>query len=219
MDQRERTADSQEGLRVAIEGFLSKLWTAFPAIVQSFNPAQMTVTVQPAFQVQVPDSKGNPNWQPLLVITDVPVVFYAAGGFALTLPVKKGDEVLVVCACRCCDGWWQNGAATGPQLQPELRMHAMADSFAIFGVKSLPNVLPTISTTTMQLRSQDGLTYLEIAPGGVINIKAPGGLNVTGNINETGAIVASGDVTAGTVTLQTHLHTDPQGGTSGPATG
>jgi hypothetical protein len=42
---------------------------------------------------------------------------------------------------------------------------------------------------------------------------------ITGNINLTGALAASGDVTGNGHSLSGHVHSDPQGGTTGPAIG
>ncbi len=197
MDQREYIGDLQEGIRSAIKGDRAELWTALPGIVQSFNPAQMTVTVQPAIQSRARASDGTETWVSLPVLRDVPVVFPCAGGFAFTLPIAQGDEVLVIFASRCIDAWWQNG---GIGVQAELKMHRLNDGFAIPGPRSLPHALPAISTTTAQMRTVDGTAYVELAPGGVVNIKAPGGLHVTGSIS------ATGDVSSGSVTLDTHVH-------------
>jgi Phage protein Gp138 N-terminal domain/GpV Apex motif len=198
LDQRERIADLTEALDTAIEGELSHVWTALPGIVTAFRPAQMVVDVQPAVQAQLSAADGTVSWVSLPVLRDVPVVFPCAGGFAFTLPIGVGDEVLVVFSARCIDSWFQN---SGVGVQAELRMHNLSDGFAIPGPRSLPRALPAISTTTAQLRTVDGTSYIELAPGGVINIKAPGGVHVTG------AISATGDVSSGTVTLDTHVHT------------
>jgi hypothetical protein len=155
---------------------------------------------------------GTYSWQAIKPILDVPILFPRCGAFALTLPLAAGDEVLVHFSSRCIDGWWQN---SGLSNQPELRMHDLSDGFAFPGPCSLPNVLGSVSETTAQLRSADGLTYIEIAPGGVVNIVAPGGLNVNG------AVVATGEVTGNNITLSTHVHGGIYPGTSdtGPPIG
>jgi len=211
MDQRERSGDSVECLRAAIEGVLSGLQTAIPGIVQTVDLAAGTCTVQPAIQAYVRQSDGSQKWVQLPTLLNVPIVFMAAGAFLLTVPLSIGDEVLVIFASRCIDSWWQSG---GIQVQAELRMHDWHDGFAIMGPRSLPNATPNISGTSAQLRSQDGTTYVEIALNGIVNIVAPGGLFVNG------AIVATGEVTAKSAhTVSAHTHTDPQGGVTGGPTG
>jgi hypothetical protein len=203
MDQRELIGDLQEGIRSAIRGDRATLWTALPGTVQSFNSAQMTVTVQPTIQMFVRESNGTGLWTSLPILRDVPVIFPCAGGFALTFPIAVGDEVLVIFASRCIDSWWQN---SGVGVQAEFRMHDLSDGFAIPGPRSLPKVIASIAATA-QLRSIDGTTYIELAGGQIVNIHAAGGLNITGNVVVTGTISASGDISSGTVTLDTHHHT------------
>lgn len=228
MDQRERIADVQEGIRAAMIGFAASLWTAMPGIIQSYNAAQGTVTVQPAikaFLTAVNPSAATPSevtgqsFVDMPVLLDVPVVYLGGGGFVATFPIAAGDECLVIFASRCIDLWWKNG---GIQEQAELRMHDLSDGFALVGPRSLPKAIPSASGNTAQLRSMDGSTYIEIAAGGVVNIKAPGGLNVNGNTIVTGTVTASDEIKAkNTHTVSAHVHGGVQtgGGTTGPPTG
>lgn len=225
MDQRERIADFQEGIQAAINGKLASLWTAMPGIVRSFNPAQGTVVVQPAINARVlivdpaNASQTTQKWVSLPQLLDVPVVFLGGGGFVATFPIANGDEALVIFASRCIDSWWQNG---GIQNQAELRMHDLSDGFAIVGPRSLPKMIPGLSTTSAKLRTVDGTAYIELAAGGVVNIVAPGGVNINGNVATTGTIGATQEITAkGTHTVSAHTHSGVQtgGGTTGPPTG
>ncbi|MCL9653139.1 hypothetical protein L2088_00345 [Pseudomonas protegens] len=97
--------------------------------------------------------------RPLLL--DCPVQFPAGGGCTLTFPVAKGDECLVVFSSRCIDAWWQSG---GIQVQAELRMHDMSDGFALLGFRSLPRMIPGISTSAVQLRSDHSSAFIEVNP-------------------------------------------------------
>src|ERR1019366_1339884 len=110
---------------------------------------------------------------------DVPIVFPSAGGFTITLPITVGDEVLVIFSSRCIDGWWQNG---GIQAPIEFRMHDLSDGFAIPGPKSLPHVIPNISTTGAQIRNNAGTTYVEISANGQIQLVSPSQVNIKANL-------------------------------------
>jgi phage baseplate assembly protein gpV len=230
MDQRERSGDFQESFRAAVEGFLAQTWKIMPAIVQSVNFQQMTIVAQPTIRSLVRQENGTQVWTQLPHINDVPLVFFTAGPFAVTLPIAVNDEVLLLIADRCIDSWWQNG---GIQNQFELRVHDLSDAFALPGPKSLPNVIPNISAQNLQIRTKDGSAYIEITPAGVINIVAPGGLNINGNtvitgtleadelvtgdegLKVTGAITATGEITAkGTHTVSEHVHGGVQSGGS-----
>lgn len=195
MLQAERLDDDLEATKATLEGWQRKMWTAMPGIIQGPVAADGTVSVLPALKgrFRKPDGTEYEQAMPLLIFC--PLVGYSGGGFGVTVPVAAGDECLVVFASRCIDGWWQSG---GTQSLIDLRMHDLSDGFAIPGVRSKPKALTGWSPTTMQLRSDDGLTFIEVAPGGVINIK--------GDLRVTGAVIA-GYGGADQVGLQTHKHT------------
>lgn len=199
-DRRSLINDQEEAIRLAIEGHQAKMWTAIPCIVQSVNFTQMTLQAQPAIQGQISLDDGTTQFVNLPLVVDVPICFPSAGGFALTLPIHLGDEVLVLFASRCIDSWWQSG---GIGLPAEMRMHDLSDGFAIPGPKSLPNVMPSISPTNAQLRNTAGTTYLEITPTGVINLVAPLGVHVTGNLTVSGEVFAGATL----IPLSAHIHT------------
>jgi hypothetical protein len=90
----------------------------------------------------------------------------------MTFPVKDGDEGLVVFASRCIDKWWRDG---GVQEQTEYRMHDLSDGFAIPGFRSQKRTLDNVSTTAVQLRSDDGKKYVELDDKGKITLKSEDG--------------------------------------------
>ncbi len=177
MDRKERVpTEGQNALLVAVQaaldGFQSKVWTALPVFVQSYNAEKITVECQPTIQAQVrqPDGTWVDTTLPLCV--DCPVMFPGGGGFVLTFPINAQDEGLLVFASRCVDAWWQNG---GVQKQAELRMHDLSDGFFIpTGGMSNPNVPPNVSTTSAQLRSKDGTVVVDLnATDKQVKVTAP----------------------------------------------
>jgi hypothetical protein len=230
MDQRERLNDPEEALRVAFEGHQSRVWTALPGILQSFDATKMTSTVQPSVQGRLRQQDGSWKDANLPLLLDCPVIFPAGGGFALTFPLAKGDEGLVVFSSRCIDAWWYSG---GIQKQARARMHDLSDGFFLPGCFSQPRKLAGVNTQNVQLRSADGTASLEITPAGMLNANFPAGINlngpislngvVHGNVNAGGLadfgntlIKTTGDVQANGKSLANHVHTDPQGGVTGP---
>lgn len=234
MDRRERANTEEETIRMAFEGLAAGLWTAMPGIVQSFNAQAMTCIVQPAIQGKNRTAAGEIKTVNMPLLLDCPAMFPSGGGFSLTFPISEGDECLVVFANRCIDAWWQQGGIQPPM---ELRMHDLSDGFAFVGVFSQPRVLPNISANTTQLRSQDGLTYVEVAGGGIVNVRAPVKITldtpiveITGIVsifnenhepvpcNIEGDIRTTGDVLAGygaaNIRLLTHVHSGVQTGPS-----
>lgn len=216
MDQRERIADNLEATRALIEDFLANVWTALPAIVQSFDPTHGTVVVQPTVQIRVRQANGKVQWTTMKQLADVPVLFPQGGGMLVTMPIAAGDECLVVFSCRCIDSWWQQG---GVQKPFEIRIQDLSDGFAIVGPYSVPRLPANINPTAMELRTVDRSAYIQLTPGGVVNIVAPGGVNVTGALGATGEVTAK--VGAGNHTVSAHIHggVTPGGGNTGGPTG
>ena len=64
------------------------LHTALPAKVVSFNQEKQTVTLAIQIKMQLADGTGA-DIPPLV---DVPVSFPRGGGFAVTFPLKAGDD-------------------------------------------------------------------------------------------------------------------------------
>ena len=224
--------DLEEALRIALDGRVSSVWTSLPGIITKVNFQQMTVEVQPAIQAIITNPDGTTKNVNLPLLVDVPIVFPSAGGFTLTFPIKAGDEVLVILACRCIDSWWQSGNIGAPV---EARMHDLSDGFAIPGPKSQPKKLSNISSSNVQLRNDSGSTFVEITPSGDINLKATN-INVTGKMKVTGEVETTSNVkiggnveatgnakaadfeAAGGIKLTTHKHTSASpGNPTGPA--
>jgi hypothetical protein len=160
MDRRERFENLPDALIVALRGWQSNLWTALPGIVQSYDPVKQTCEVKPTIMAQVTAKDGSKTWTGLPLLLDCPLHFPSGGGYTLTFPVKKGDECLVVFSSRCIDAWWQNGYENNPQ--SVLRMHDLSDGFAFVGFNSNPRVITGMSTAAVQLRNDNGTTYVEL---------------------------------------------------------
>lgn len=221
MDPRERLNDMSTALLAGQKAGQSKLWTGFPGIVESFDAEKMTCSVQPAIKsIQITSTKDKDELKhvALPLLLDCPVMYPSGGDVTLTMPIKKGDECWVNIANRCIDGWWQSG---GVQQQMEQRMHDLSDGFVFVGVWSKPNALSNVSTTTGQLRSKDGSTFIELDPDGqTIIITAPGGATINadttinGTLHVTGQITCDDDVVASDISLVHHTHPDVQSGSS-----
>lgn len=206
MRRSERIDDESIAQLSAFKGLQAGLWTAMPAVVKSFNPAKMTAEVQPTIQARITDIAGTPRWVTMPMLVDCPVVFPSGGGFALTFPIKDGDECLVVFASRCIDAWWQSG---GVQAQADLRMHDLSDGFVIPGPRSVPRALSSVSTTDVVLRNDAGTARVSLKPGGDVDITTPANVTITAaQVTITGNVVISGTLQAGGKNVGgTHTHT------------
>lgn len=200
-DRRELTDDLGILLRAAQQGWQANIWTALPAIVTSYDRTKQTCECLPTIQLRQ-NVGGVISWLDFPPLVDVPVVFPGGGGYILTFPIAEGDEVLVVFASRCIDAWFASGNKSNRQ--NELRMHDPSDGFAIPGPRSIPNVLPDLSTTEVQLRSNDGTAEVTIGAGSHVKVR---GINVdvtatvqasitAPTINLNGNVIVSGLLTA-----------------------
>lgn len=168
-----QVAGEQETLNQLKKQVSSMLRVALPGTVESFDAETVTATIQLGI-LGLSDGES----KALSVLNDVPVMFPRGGGCSLTFPVNKGDECLVIFADRCIDFWWQSG---GIQEPVDERMHDLSDAFCIVGPQSQAKKIGGISTSAVELRSDDGETKLSLNPAsGSINGTAPGGFNLNG---------------------------------------
>ncbi|GKL62101.1 Gp138 family membrane-puncturing spike protein [Klebsiella pneumoniae] len=196
-----------------------QLRVAMPGIIQSFDPGDddrpPTCVVQPAIRYIERDNDGNKSTKDYPLLVDVPVVFPRGGGCTLTFPIEAGDECLVIFADRCIDFWWQSGGIQDPV---DERMHDLSDAFCIVGPQSQAKKIGGISTSAVELRSDDGETKLSLNPAsGAINGTAPGGFNLNGlKILSDGRLqLVDGSI----VDKHTHGGVEPGGSSTAPLGG
>ncbi len=197
------------------QAIMSAMRVSIPGIIQSFDPDAVTAVVQPAIKGAEKDESGAEVSVNLPLLVDVPVVFPRGGGCTLTFPVKAGDECLVIFADRCIDFWWQSG---GIQEPVDERMHDLSDAFCIVGPQSQAKKIGGISTSAVELRSDDGEAKLSLNPAsGAINGTAPGGFNLNGlKILSDGRLqLVDGSI----VDKHTHGGVEPGGSSTAPLGG
>ncbi len=133
--------------------------------IQSFNAATQEAIVQIVWQ-QVTSTKpdGTQTLAQFPLLLNVPVQFPSGGGFTLTFPVNSGDECIVLFNDAQIDNWLINGAIVPPSID---RVHDLSDAIAIVGIRNNTRALVALSTTSAQLRSDDGSTFVEVNGAGV----------------------------------------------------
>lgn len=194
-EQREDTAAG--AMRSFVKGELVDVHTTMPGIIQSFDPATQTATVQPAIR-RFFVAKGWVNLPPCMT---VPVEFPRGGNFIVTFPVRKGDECELAFNERCIDAWWDRG---GVQEPAEDRMHDLSDAVARLGVSSRGRVPANIATDALEIRTLNGDTVVRVEDDVVILGRTAGA-----------EPAVKGDVLA-TILTAIAGHTHPEtGGTTG----
>lgn len=155
--------------------------TALPAKVVSCDGHSATV------QLMITQVMRGGETLELPPLVDVPVGFYRGGGFCVTVPVKNGDEGLVIFAERCIDGWYVSGQQSAPL---DTRFHDYSDAFFLPQGSSQPNRIPDYSADSLSMQTDDGTTFIRIKPGKII---MQGDIEHTGNRTQQGNSLVNGD--------------------------
>lgn len=198
----------------------ANLYTALPARVINFNGH--TVTCEIMINKIITDGE-NIVIPPLV---DVIAQFPHAGGFCFTVPIKAGDEGLVVFSSRCIDGWYESGNKTEPL---DNRMHDLSDGFFIVGANSVPHKIPNFYHEGASMQTDDGSTHIRLTRGKIFikgdiehegNSKQTGNAQLTGSYAQNGAwtqeggeanakgTLRAGKVIGGGVDLENHIHVE-----------
>lgn len=146
---------------LALQQFKKELRCSMPAIVTAFDSTRQVVSVQPAIAERLRKNSAPVTIQ-LPVLQDVPIAFPTGGGWSLTLPIEVGDECDLIFQDMGIDLWWQNGGVAN-QMDGALFRHAIGDAVAWFGLRSQPRRLEDYSTSSMQLRSDDGSVVIDLS--------------------------------------------------------
>jgi len=144
----------------------SELHVCLPATVESYDPANQTIDVVPS----VGADQG--------VISQVPLMFPAAGGHALTLPVARGDRVLLVFSDASLDEWW-TGRATTPA---DARSHARTDCFALLGGRPGSAPLANVDPSRAVFGASDSTSPRIAVSGSDIHLGVGHGVSATESV-------------------------------------
>ena len=136
------TVSNAEAVDGAISSRLREVNTAIPAIVQSFDASTGRISVRPAIDKVV---DGSPRQHAL--ISDVPVMYLAGGGFSVVHPLADGDLVTLLVS--------QNGMSDFKR-----RLAQGADP-----VRSMPN-------RRVNFRLQDAIAIPGLLTGDALDIPA-----------------------------------------------
>ena len=219
-----------------IAGSIQKLNTVFLAKILSVSTAGVggtkTVTAQPLI-CQI-DANGNALPSPKLV--EIPHYRVQAGAGAFVVNPHVGDIGVFVCAKRDISNI-KNGV-TDPQTPASFRSFDLADSIMIatihtgtastyvyidpdsgtIEIKAPTSLTVNTATATINASGSTSINSPETTISGHVTIK--GGLSVSGGegAQVDGAISASGDITSGNISLQSHVHSGVTSGVSNTGT-
>lgn len=186
-----------------IESRLYEMNTCLPGTIVSY--ANGRAKVQPTPKKRFAD--GSVIDFPILQNVRVCWPAFAGGQAGVKGPVRQGDSCLLIFAQQAVDN------------TDDLRHFDLSDAYCVMTHSGAVGAGTDNSTMTMFF----GSAYIRISEGGLMTINAPAGVNVTspsikqsGEIEAEGKIKSATDVFAVNISLKSHTHSDPQGGTVGP---
>jgi hypothetical protein len=210
-------------LNFALIKFLQNVDGCLPAVVVAYDPATNRATVKPQI-VQV--TTGNEQVARAQVAS-VPVARWGAGGFLIYFPVQTGDKGWLIANDRDISIFKQTGDQSPPNTN---RLHSFEDGW--FLPDSALDAASPMDAGKCCLQSYDGLTSITLG-GGIITLTAPteivlntplvsiAGQMIAGTDSSydqtasfNGKITTTGDVVAGTISLQEHVHGGVQTGSA-----
>lgn len=123
--------------------------------VQSFDPEQQTAEVtinyqRTFFNLNSLTQQYEQVQVPYPVLAECPVVILSGNKTALTFPIAKGDECIVLFNDRDIDNWFA-GSTTAGVATP--RLHSFSDGLILVGVNSLQYTFDDYDTVRAMLRA------------------------------------------------------------------
>lgn len=161
----ERKPELVEVLRVVIDQAQAQMYVALPAKVETFDPIQQTVSAKPLIKRPFVNQDATEGVDDIPTIPGVPVQFPGGGGYFLSFPLVKGDEVLLVFSDNSIDEFMQSNGQT--VVDPaDLKMHDVTDAFAIPGGRTIVTAIKDIIAGGLVLGKEKGY-QLRIGDGAV----------------------------------------------------
>jgi hypothetical protein len=160
---RQITPDLTEVLRKALENRLCDLHTMLPGRVEEYSPLTGRATVRPLLKRKYRSETAATS---LPLIAEVPVYFPKANAAHLALPLKPGDEGMLVFCERSIDLWADQGGEVDPN---DPRKHHLSDAVFLPGLTSTPNTLRRKGSAN-SAEMANGLAYVELFASGKIKL-------------------------------------------------
>lgn len=127
--------------------------------IDSFDADNQTVTAtinypKTYFKLDAPTGLYGPVQVTYPLLVDCPAIVLGGGTAALTFPITKGDECLVLFNDRDLDNWFSGG--TGAAVATP-RLHSFSDGIVLVGLRSMANTIDDYDTTRAVLRNGNAM--------------------------------------------------------------
>ncbi len=128
---KERIPVLDDLLKTAIREELKSVHTMLPGQIEKFDSGTQRAEITIA--ISIPMKDGTVKKYPQLI--NVPVQFMRWGGFSITMPIKKGDQVAVMFSERSLQTWIERGKVQ--DTPNDIRFFDINDAFALPGLDAL----------------------------------------------------------------------------------
>ena len=145
------------------------------------------VEVAPQIQNIARDLNGVETPKDMPVLSRIPVGYFKAGGMVVTVPVKAGDEGIILFSDRGLSLWKETGRKSPPR---EEEFHGLNGAIFLPMPTSSPGAVQNYDPSSLYVGSEDQQAYLRVQPGGLITLSA-----ATSVLINTPLATFSGDVT------------------------
>lgn len=189
-------------VQAALAAGLGPVRVAIPAVVVDYDSARQTVTAQVVIRSRYLDADGAAVAYRPRPLAGVPVVFPSGGGASVTWPLVAGDPLVLIVCDRAIDGWKANGGGDQTPIDP--RRFDLSDAVALPGGHAPADPLAAGAV-------DEGAIVLTPPTGGVVKL---GGAAASAWVALADLVDAR--LSALKTYLDTHVHSDPLSGVTGP---
>ena len=127
-----KTPGLPEVLLTAVSSVLEGAYYCGPGRIEKYDDSLQKASVKPLLMRTTTYDDGTKKSFELPVIGNVPVIFPRGGGFYFSLPLEKGDNVLLVFCDRSIDKF-KSSSGDKPIDPVDLRTNDITDAVAIAG--------------------------------------------------------------------------------------
>jgi hypothetical protein len=188
----ERTPTYPEVLEAAVTQGLLDTHTMLPGKIEKYDPVKQKADVKPLIKrtVILQDSTEL-TAESLPVIPDVPVIFPQGSGFFLSVPLQKGDYVMLLFCERSIDQYISGqGIDTDPI---DTRIHDLSDAVALPGFVPYARSLKNVVSDEMRLGQDDEGIQIRLKTDGEIDITYANGQTLHIENKDGDAVLTLGD--------------------------
>lgn len=163
-DLSQKDASLSEVMRSIINTVVLEMYFCLPAKIEFYDPLTQYADVQ----VQLLEGYNDGSTSPIPVIPNVPVKHPRAndGAAFIHMPLKPGDDCILVFSQRSLDNWKTQGGMTDPA---DNRKCHLSDAFALIGGSAFPDAFAP--TTTDSIEIVNGQTSVIVHPDGKFEAK------------------------------------------------